>query len=441
MLVFIGLICTGLVLQINAFSPEAYIFTSPNGKSYSSATRETPSISSITARLLLAQRLGLSQYHSLDGVDEAAIELLNGLEGSREQIFLDEEESREKLLAFIENVEHPDDLIDFQESSPTFAIQNPPSASENMQLVTDLLVQDQHRRSKVATLCFLEVPGTGMLRGGINSESNGLRQCALERSHPQLLKGVDTAEQLGSFTRMKPAIHGATTIFHISSLEGLTRKDGVQYTKTIESLKSFIRYVLQAPSSDSESTIILVPPQSRTDKRSLGSPYGLYNTPSQPLHYRQSQSEEPLTAQPEASSKNEPSSPPQLLKDTSRVKGIIPICHSSLRECQAATNNCSGHGTPYKKYSDPESKAAQACYACNCTATVQTNKDGKTKTTKWGGPACQQKDVSVPFWLLAGFTIAMVATVSWAIGLLFSIGQEDLPSVIGAGVAGPRAQK
>lgn len=41
-----------------------------------------------------------------------------------------------------------------------------------MQLVTDLLVQDQHRRSKVATLCFLEVPGTGMLRGGINSESN-----------------------------------------------------------------------------------------------------------------------------------------------------------------------------------------------------------------------------------------------------------------------------
>lgn len=110
MLVFTGLLCTGLVLRINAFSPEAYIFTSPNGKSHSSATRETPSISSITARLLLAQRLRLSQYHSLDGVDEAAIELLNGLEGSREQIFLDEEDSTEKVLAFIENVEHPDGM-------------------------------------------------------------------------------------------------------------------------------------------------------------------------------------------------------------------------------------------------------------------------------------------------------------------------------------------
>lgn len=107
-----------------------------------------------------------------------------------------------------------------------------------MQLVTDLLVQDQHRRLKDATLCFLEVPRTGTLRGGINSESNvsrdlppshekyhcllavkGLRQCALEFSHPELLKGGDATEQLGSFARTKPAIHGSTTIFHISSLE------------------------------------------------------------------------------------------------------------------------------------------------------------------------------------------------------------------------------
>ena len=45
------------------------------------------------------------------------------------------------------------------------------------------------------------------------------------------------------------------------------------------------------------------------------------------------------------------------------------------------------------------------------------------------------------FWLLAGLTVALVAVVSWGVGLLVSIGQEDLPSVIGAGVAGPRASK
>ena len=130
------------------------------------------------------------------------------------------------------------DLIDPQVSSPAFTIENPPSASENMQLVTDLLIQDQHRRLKDATLCFLEAPKSGSLRGGINSESNvswdlrpsheehhglldikGLSQCALEYSHPEALKGDDTSEQLRSFTRINSVIHRSTTVFHISSLE------------------------------------------------------------------------------------------------------------------------------------------------------------------------------------------------------------------------------
>ena len=47
----------------------------------------------------------------------------------------------------------------------------------------------------------------------------------------------------------------------------------------------------------------------------------------------------------------------------------------------------------------------------------------------------------MPFFLLAGMTIALVGAVSWGVGLLMSVGNEELPSVIGAGVAGPRAQK
>lgn len=46
----------------------------------------------------------------------------------------------------------------------------------------------------------------------------------------------------------------------------------------------------------------------------------------------------------------------------------------------------------------------------------------------------------MPFWLLAGFSVVLVAAVSWGVGLLWSIGEEELPSVIGAGVAGPRAK-
>lgn len=72
---------------------------------------------------------------------------------------------------------------------------------------------------------------------------------------------------------------------------------------------------------------------------------------------------------------------------------------------------------------------------------MRKNEDGSVKTVQWGGPACQKKDVSVPFWLLAGFSVLLVSAISWGVGLLYSVGSEELPSVIGAGVAMGKAQK
>jgi hypothetical protein len=37
--------------------------------------------------------------------------------------------------------------------------------------------------------------------------------------------------------------------------------------------------------------------------------------------------------------------------------------------------------------------------------------------------------------MLAGFTITIVGAVSFAISMLFSVGEETLPGVIGAGVS------
>lgn len=44
-------------------------------------------------------------------------------------------------------------------------------------------------------------------------------------------------------------------------------------------------------------------------------------------------------------------------------------------------------------------------------------------------------DVSVPFWLFAGFTLLMIGVLSLSIGLLFSVGEEKMPGVLGAGVS------
>jgi hypothetical protein len=127
--------------------------------------------------------------------------------------------------------------------------------------------------------------------------------------------------------------------------------------------------------------------------------------------------------------------------NTSAPKGILPQCYSTASGCEAATHGCSGHGKCSLKYKDPESASKGTCYSCMCTPSKRTNKDGTVKTTVWSGPACQKVDVSFEFWVIGGVTVGMLSIIAWGIGLLMSMGSEDLPSVIGAGVAGPRAKQ
>lgn len=113
---------------------------------------------------------------------------------------------------------------------------------------------------------------------------------------------------------------------------------------------------------------------------------------------------------------------------------VIPQYFTSLDACNNMTNSCSGHG--YCK------KVHRTNYMCSCNSTiVRTNKDGSTKSVKWGGNACQKKDVSAEFILFAGFGLFFTAVVVGGIGMLYSMGSQELPSVIGAGVVGPRAQR
>jgi hypothetical protein len=182
-----------------------------------------------------------------------------------------------------------------------------------------------------------------------------------------------------------------------------------------------------ATSGSQESTIVLVPSTARSAR-----------SPSKHSHSARQLSEEeeealsaslfPQVSTTQSNSSNSPH-PPKLTPGT-----FLPTCFSSESSCANATNSCSGHGSCSKKYA--------GCYACRCSRTiVRYNDDGTTKSVQWGGTACEKKDVSVEFWLFASFGIAMTALVAGAIGLLYIMGAEELPSVIGAGVAGPRVTK
>jgi len=178
-------------------------------------------------------------------------------------------------------------------------------------------------------------------------------------------------------------------------------------------------------------------------KRSAN-PYGTYTLPSPVAKSRRASPEEPLTVDRPSlhhSSSASISNPVHAFANNSSsapLRDILPSCFPSLSSCQSATNNCTGHGSCSLKYKSKDEKT-KSCYSCQCNIPdVRTNPDGTNKTTRYGGPACQKKDVVVPFWLLAGLTVGVVFVISWAIGLLYSMGEEELPSVIGAGVSGVR---
>ena len=106
----LGLAWASTALGIYAASQEAPIYIQDD--SLNGPTSKTQSISANTARLLLAQRLGLSQYHDLGDADEVTLDVLNTYGGQQQSIFGEREESRQqstdKLLFIIEGVEYPE---------------------------------------------------------------------------------------------------------------------------------------------------------------------------------------------------------------------------------------------------------------------------------------------------------------------------------------------
>ena len=99
-----GLLWASATLEAYAVTGKALLYTSESWSRQ--APVELPSISPQTARLLLAQRLGLSHYHNLQDADDPTLEILNTFGGEQQEIFAPEEplQAAEKLLLIVEGV-------------------------------------------------------------------------------------------------------------------------------------------------------------------------------------------------------------------------------------------------------------------------------------------------------------------------------------------------
>ena len=98
-----------LISLAQAAISQASVYTFDADPQPAIAGLTSPSITPETARLVLARRLGLSQYHSLHTADDTTIQYLNRFGGRQKRLLpsYEDEVPLGKLLIIVEGVDDP----------------------------------------------------------------------------------------------------------------------------------------------------------------------------------------------------------------------------------------------------------------------------------------------------------------------------------------------
>lgn len=105
-----------------------------------------PALSAEAARLILAQRLHVSDYHGLNAADEETLSHIDTFGGNRAQLLLQSAQNeRSQLVIMVDGIEAktPNQMLGeaLNLYSPDFTISSSPSVADNQHLVKDLNVQ------------------------------------------------------------------------------------------------------------------------------------------------------------------------------------------------------------------------------------------------------------------------------------------------------------
>ncbi|KAI0391290.1 hypothetical protein F5Y17DRAFT_17339 [Xylariaceae sp. FL0594] len=195
-----------------------------------------------------------------------------------------------------------------------------------------------------------------------------------------------------------------------------------QLSANLETLKSY------ADQGVMETTIVFLDPTASSNV--LHKRYGVEKVMTDQKEAKKDDNDFPFvtSAHGSSSSKTDVDDSPAVGRPSG---GPIPACFATQSACESATNSCSGHGVCVDRWGGEDTEAS--CFSCHCKKTHETA--NSTSVTSWGGPMCQKRDVSVPFWLLTTVSLTLVGAVALSIGLLFDVGEQKLPGVIGAGVS------
>ena len=387
-----------------------HVFLIDADTSLSTASHET--IDPPTARLIFAQRLGLSPFYDIEDVDEDAIQRINAFGGVHEQLLGRNAGSStpSRIFILVDDVEKPLDLVPSSPYLSFFDLDPAPHPSQSSQLVSEFL--SYHDRFLTPTVI------------------NGPVEHAMKPITDPI--GMNTV-RLGA----------DRTIVHVKSLADVRTRMGTssaEYRQQLQSLRTAFENLARLVSDQSiVATVVMMPTEHHCSKRSSNH-YNIKLLESRSDKFHRQKPESPLEITP-----NDTLPLPQNIPDFSLLQATstlpnhpIQTCFSSQLACESGTNNCTGHGACLEKFNTTIGDTIHKCFGCVCFPKVTM--DGGKKTTYYGGGACQKIDIVAPFWLLAGTTIFFISLISFVVGLLFSMGNEELPSVIGAGVSGPRAK-
>ncbi|KAK7006007.1 hypothetical protein R3P38DRAFT_3040861 [Favolaschia claudopus] len=215
----------------------------------------------------------------------------------------------------------------------------------------------------------------------------------------QSRKAWYTAELDSIMSFFDSAAHGASSFaaVELSGLANIRNSQGVDskdYRAVIESTRKLLEHAI------SHNTRIAM----------------LTFSPSPATH-----TELKRAADPEGSQAPFPRPPPH------SPIGSVSTCHTSLDACNNATASCSGRGECASA-----TKSGRTCFVCSCGVT-STGSGNQVKTERWVGESCERKDISAPFVLLTGTTIALILIIAGSVSLLTAVGNVELPSVLMGG--------
>ncbi|KAF2096670.1 hypothetical protein NA57DRAFT_58570 [Rhizodiscina lignyota] len=366
-----------------------------------------------TARLIFADRIGLSQLYDLSNTDDAAINQINQYGGDQHVFgFQRPQWGQSKSLIIIDGVrERPENM----ETLRTFTMTETPSTEQTLELFRRLDWEAQELLSP--SPYHDKTPST-----------------ASQRIEKSLIDFIDDYGGCG---------YGGSRAFGEISITRL--QCDMDSSRTQSALKLFYKI---ASEEQMKLTILMTPTSPSNPSKPSTMPFGpvrdvqIPELPNRKLHRRDEAilSEPVPTPSSKQASTPAAKSPPQILA-SSPAYPFVAQCYASAADCAKGTGNCTGHGECVLKSKTKTEGGSDECYVCSCNKPVVIkNEDGTTKTTHFGGSACQKVDISAPFWILTLTAGSLLALVGFGVSMLYAMGSAELPSVIGAGVSGPRAK-